>query len=613
MPRIFAIIAGVSAAVLLSIAALISPVGALTQLGGYSPPPRSAPIGTPELPFSGQSSAVCTHAGFGQAACSAQVLLPANQPSLATPAVVSSPSGLSPSAIDAVYGFSGSGGSATIGIVDAYDDPSAASDLAAFSQHYGLPTPNFTKVNQSGGSSMPPVDSGWALEISLDIEWAHAIAPSAPILLVEASSSGLNDLITAEKYAGQHASFVSNSWGAGEFGGETIDDSAFSTPGVSYFASSGDSGRGTDYPAVSPNVTAVGGTSLKFTSGNLLASETAWSGSGGGCSILEHATTAQLTFSQYSQVHCNGQRAVPDVSLDADPKSGVAVLDSTPYSGSSGWWTVGGTSVASPIWAAEASTHGAQVSSSTIYGSSIPFRDILTGSNGYSAGPGLDLVTGRGSWANTPGTPTGLTATASSNTISLSWTAPTAGSASVSGYTIWRGTSSGGETQLATGVSGTSFGDSTVTSGVKYFYEVEPTNSSGPGPFSNEASATAGSSGSGGSGGTGGTGGSPPPPPPPPPPPSGSLKASIQESCPFGPTCTFTSTSTDSGATINSYSWTGTGGVSGTNSSVSHTYSASGSYTVQLTVKDTLANSATASTSLRCVAAFNMAFCFPTG
>jgi len=602
MRRTFATIAGVTTAVLLGIAALVSPVGASSPLGGFTPPPRSAPVGTPELPFSGHASSVCGSAGPGQARCSIQVLQPVDQPGVATPAVVSSPSGLSPSAIETVYGFPTSGGSGTIAIVDAYDDPTAASDLASFSRQYGLPTPNFTKVNQNGVTgSYPPVDPGWALEISLDIEWAHAIAPSAPILLVEANGADVTDLLVAERYAGGHASYVSNSWGAGEFGGETFDDSAFAAPGVSYFAASGDSGRGSSYPAASPNVVAVGGTSLKFTGAGTLAAETAWSGSGGACSFLERAPVAQLTFSQYSQVHCNGMRAIPDVALDADPNSGVAVLDSTPYQGSSGWWTVGGTSVATPIWAAEASVQGVTLSSSTLYGSTIPFRDILTGSNGYSAGPGLDLVTGRGSWANTPGTPTGLTATASSGSISLAWTAPSPGSASVSGYNIWRGTSSGGETELATGVSGTSFGDSTVTSGIKYFYEVETTNSSGPGPFSNEASATAGSSGSGGGGN---------PPPPPPPPPSGTLTAGIQTNCSFTLTCQYTSTSTDNGGTITSYSWIGSAGFTGSSSSISHTYTTSGTFTVQLTVTDNRGLSAQASVSVRCVAVFGRGVCF---
>jgi subtilase family serine protease len=511
MPRFVAAIVGASAAALLGLAALAVPAGAQTS-GSFLPPPLTSPIGIPHRPFSGNPFAVCGVALPGQARCGIQVLPPADQPSPINPAVVSAPSGLSPRSIDTVYGFAGTGGSGTIALVDAYDDPNAASDLAAFSSQYGLPAPNFTKVNQTGQTSpLPAINTSWDLEISLDIEWAHAIAPSAPILLVEANSADLSDLLTAETYAGAHARYVSNSWGSSEFSGENADDSDFAASGVSYFAAAGDSGAGVEYPAASPNVTAVGGTSLSFTSSNALASETAWSGSGGGCSSYERATSAQSSFSQYSALGCGGNRAVPDAALDADPNSGVAVYDSTPYEGSTGWWTVGGTSLATPMFAAEASAQGLTVSSSTVYGSQIPFRDILTGSNGFSAGPGLDLVTGRGSWAYTPGTPTGLTATASSTGITLSWTAPSAGSAAVSTYNIWRGSSSGGETELAQGVTGTTFLDAAVTSGTKYFYEVQPVNSGGTGPYSNETSttATATPSSSGGSGsGTSGSGGS---------------------------------------------------------------------------------------------------------
>jgi hypothetical protein len=680
MPRSVAAIVAASAAALLGLAALAAPAGAQSS-SPFLPPPLTSPIGIPHRPFSGNPFAVCGVALPGQARCGIQALPPADQPSLTSPAVVSAPSGLSPRSIDTVYGFAGTGGSGTIALVDAYDDPNAASDLASFSSQYGLPAPNFTKVSQTGSTTaLPASNPSWDLEISLDIEWAHAIAPSASILLVEANSANLSDLLTAETYAGAHARYVSNSWGSSEFSGETADDSDFAASGVSYFAAAGDSGAGVEYPAASPNVIAVGGTSLSFTNSNVLASETAWSGSGGGCSTVERAPSAQSGFNQYSALGCGGDRAVPDMSLDADPNSGVAVYDSTPYEGSTGWWTVGGTSLATPMSAAEASAQNLTVSSSTVYGSQIPFRDILTGSNGFSAGPGLDLVTGRGSWAYTPGAPTGLTATASSAGITLSWTAPSAGSAAVSTYNIWRGASSGGETELAQGVTGTTFVDAAVTSGTKYFYDVQPVNSAGTGPYSNEISATAtatpsssgssgsgssgsggsgsgsggsgsgtsgsgssgggfgsgsgtsgsGSSGSGGSGsgsggsgsggsgsggsgsgsggsgsggsGSGGSGsggsGS-----------GGALTASFRTVC-SGGTCQFTSTSTDAGGTITSYSWSGSGGLTGTGSSISHNYGA-GSYTVQLTVKDSRGLSSTStSTTVTCFSVISQTFCF---
>ncbi len=152
------------------------------------------------------------------------------------------PPGLSPGALAGVYGFSTSttaGSGQTIAIVDAFDDPTAASDLNAFSQQFGLPqcdatNPCFSKVNQTGGTSFPTANASWSLEISLDIEWVHAAAPGAHILLVEASDNSLTNLFAAEAYASAHAAYVSNSSGTPESPGETAADSTFSTPGVSY-------------------------------------------------------------------------------------------------------------------------------------------------------------------------------------------------------------------------------------------------------------------------------------------------------------------------------------------------------------------------------------------
>jgi subtilase family serine protease len=129
---------------------------------------------------------------------------------------------------------------------------------------------------------LPRADAGWALEISLDVQWAHAIAPGASILLVEATSNRFGDLLAAEDYARTHAEYVSNSWGASEFSGETAYDSYFVQPGVSFFVSAGDNGLPAEYPSSSPNVISVGGTTLKFTSSGTLASETGWSGGGAG-------------------------------------------------------------------------------------------------------------------------------------------------------------------------------------------------------------------------------------------------------------------------------------------------------------------------------------------
>ncbi len=322
------------------------------------------------------------------------------------PQASTSPTGLSPATIKSVYSFSSSstvGAGKTIAIVDAYDDPTAESDLGVFTSQFGLPactTANgcFKKVNQNGGTTYPRVNSGWALEISLDIQWAHAIAPGAKILLVEAKSNSFSNLLAAEDYASAHANYVSNSWGGGEFSSESSYDSHFSRSGVGFFVSAGDKALVTEYPAVSPNVIAVGGTTLNF-SGSTFTSETGWSGSGGGCSTYEAPNPAQSSFSQYVQVGCAGKRATPDVSLDADPNSGVSVYDSTSYNGQSGWFTVGGTSASSPMWAARSADSSATlVNAAYVYGSSITYRDITAGGNGAPCLVGYDLCTGRGSW-----------------------------------------------------------------------------------------------------------------------------------------------------------------------------------------------------------------------
>ena len=326
------------------------------------------------------------------------------------PNVSSSPTGLSPATIKSVYNFPTSataGAGKTIAIVDAYDDPTAESDLAVFSAQYGLPactTANgcFKKVNQTGGTKYPRADGGWALEISLDVQWAHAIAPGAQILLVEASSNSFSNLLAAEDYAKAHAQYVSNSWGGSEFSGETGSgyDNHFVQNGVSFFVSAGDAGLPAEYPSSSPNVISVGGTLLTFSNG-AFQNETGWSSGGGGCSLYENATAAQLGFSGYPQGNCGGKRATPDVSLDADPASGVSVYDSTKYQGQAGWWTVGGTSASSPMWAARAAVAGVVVNSAYVYGNSITYRDITSGNNGAPCLVGFDLCSGRGSWTGT--------------------------------------------------------------------------------------------------------------------------------------------------------------------------------------------------------------------
>ena len=316
-------------------------------------------------------------------------------------AATSGPTGLSPTQIRAVYNLPSTGGTGTIAIIDAYDDPTVQNDLSVFSSQFSLPAVNSTNFEKHMMASTISTDGGWALEISLDVQWAHAIAPNAKILLVEARSSSLTDLLAAVDYARNRSDVVaiSMSWGASEFSTESAYDSYFtSNYGATFFASSGDNGAGVIWPSASPNVVAVGGTTLTF-SGGSLASETAWSGSGGGLSAYEAEPSYQTT---YGVPGANGKRAVPDVSYDADPNSGVSVYDSTPYSGATGWWQVGGTSAGAPQWAAIQSL-GLSASNNNFYqdakSASYPsyFRDITSGSNGYPATTGYDLVTGLGS------------------------------------------------------------------------------------------------------------------------------------------------------------------------------------------------------------------------
>ena len=223
-------------------------------------------------------------------------------------AVSTGPTGLTPQEIRTAYGIdlisfsggnvSGTGAGETIAIVDAYNDPDIAADLAAFDAEYDLPAPPSFTTDNLGATTTDP---GWALETSLDVEWAHAIAPEADIILVEAASSSLSNLLSAVSFAGKQAgvSVVSMSWGSGGFRGESSYNSVFTTAsghvGVAYLAASGDTGaaEGPEYPAVSPNVLAVGGTTLALTASGTYGSESAWSGSTGGFSAYESEASYQ--------------------------------------------------------------------------------------------------------------------------------------------------------------------------------------------------------------------------------------------------------------------------------------------------------------------------------
>jgi subtilase family serine protease len=329
------------------------------------------------------------------------IVMPAAAAPDATP---STPSGLSPAKVWTAYGLGNPGGTDTIAIVDAYDYPTAAADLSAFSTTFGLPQPSFQVVYASG--KKPAADCGWAQEAALDIEWAHAMAPYAKIILVEAASSSFADLFKAVDVASTYVKLtnyaqVSMSWGGSEFSGETSYDSHFKTPNVVYFASSGDNGGVTSYPSVSPNVVAAGGTSLTLNANGTRKTETGWSGSGGGPSTYEPRPSYQNGI----QSIVGSKRGVPDFSFDADPNTGVAVYDSTKCQGMSGWMVFGGTSVASPSLAGIVdATHYREASSAAELGmiynnlGSGSFFDVASGTAGKnSAKKGWDFVTGVGS------------------------------------------------------------------------------------------------------------------------------------------------------------------------------------------------------------------------
>ena len=347
--------------------------------------------------------AVCPAELLG-ARCHAQVVTGAR----GNPQATTSPAGYGPVQFQTAYSLPSAIGGAgqTIGIVDAYDDPNAESDLGVYSSTYGLPactTANgcFRKVNQTGGTRYPRADQGWALEISLDVQVAHAVCPNCKILLVEAKSNSFSNLLAAEDYATAHANVVSDSWGGSEFSSETGSsyDGHFNRPGVPITVSSGDSGYGVEYPAASQYVNAVGGTTLNLNADNTRASERVWSGTGSGCSAYEPKPSWQ------TDGGC-ARRTVADISADADPNTGASVYDSYGYQGQRGWFQVGGTSLAAPLVASVYALAGN--GSSTTYGShpyahASSLYDVVSGSNGScggsylcTGGSGYDGPTGLG-------------------------------------------------------------------------------------------------------------------------------------------------------------------------------------------------------------------------
>ncbi len=328
------------------------------------------------------------------------------------------PGGYSPTQIRAAYQMPSSGGSGmAIAIVDAYHYGTSLNDFNVFASQFGLAQePSSTATSNSNqvfqvvyqGSNPPAADASWAQEEALDIEWAHALAPNAKIYLVEANSASLSDLLTSVTKAASlpNVKAVSMSWGVDEFSGQASNDGHFQHSGVAYFSSSGDSGGVTSWPATSMYVIGVGGTRLTL-AGTAFVAETAWTSGGGG----QSAFNFRPAYEHRIYTIAGGRRGGPDIASDADPATGCAVYDSTPFQNMSGWMIFGGTSLSTPSIAGMYVTSGAHGLNSynelvRIYGAlgSAGFRDITTGTAGsYSAAPGWDFLTGVGTPQGTTG------------------------------------------------------------------------------------------------------------------------------------------------------------------------------------------------------------------
>ncbi len=391
----------------------------------------------------------CANARRGQAACLAMRLVvssPEAGPTAAAAAVQAAggrairmnkpyPGFLTPQLLHAAYEMpeeTAAGGTQTIAVVDAYDDPTAEADLAVYDKQFGLPECTaengcFRKVNEEGNSApLPAVEGGWATEISIDVQMAHATCQTCKILLVEASTQEFSDLGAGVNAAAKlGATEISNSYGAadqGEYG--TSNTTAYNHPGIVVTASSGDCGYlneaeycrneeppYAEFPADSPDVVAVGGTSLVEAGGVWKSS--AWDEGGSGCSVAFTAPLWQSAVANFSATRCGTGRAVADVSAIGDPETGVDVYDSTPeFTGAPvGWGVWGGTSVSSPIIAAEfglaGGGNGVSYPASTLYahaGHASALYDVVEGTNGVclkaticEAAPGYDGPTGVGS------------------------------------------------------------------------------------------------------------------------------------------------------------------------------------------------------------------------
>jgi len=374
-------------------------------------------------------AAACAAATAGHAACMALVRtnVKAHLQPAAHPDAIPSGFGYGPSNLQSAYVLPSStaGSGQTVAVVDAFNDPNAASDLATYRSAAGLPACGagcFSVVNENGQTSPLPSSAGttgWDVEESLDIDMVSAICPLCHIILVEANSASDNDLGTAVNAAvNLGAKYVSNSYGGSESSSDTTFDTEFyEHAGVAVTASAGDDGFGVEYPAASQYVTAVGGTSLNTASNARGWTETVWSGSGSGCSAVDPKPTWQ------TDTGCS-RRTNNDVAAVADPNTGVAVYDTFSQGG---WLEVGGTSASSPIIASTFALAGTPAAgtfpSSYIYKHTSNLFDVTSGSDGTcspaylcTAQAGYDGPTG---WGTPDGTAAFTNGATSGNTVTV--------------------------------------------------------------------------------------------------------------------------------------------------------------------------------------------------
>ena len=358
-----------------------------------------------------------------------------------SPDAIPAGNGYGPSQLQAAYNLTAAsaadGAGTTVAVVDAFNDPTAAADLATYRSAAGLPAltaGQFTVYNQNGQTSpLPataPATDDWTLEESLDVDMVSAICPNCKIDLVEASSDSGNGLFVAEQSAATTlgAKYISNSWGGSESSSDpSMDSSDFGVSGVVYTASAGDGAysAGVIYPATSPHVVGVGGTTLNTASNSRGWTESVWKtssteGTGSGCSAVEPQPSWQASISLITSA-CS-HRVDNDVAADADPNTGAAVYDTT--NGNGGWNEVGGTSESSPIIAsvfalAGNNGNGGNNAADSIYTHTANLNEVTASNNGTCSPSVLCTATGAANTYNGPtgwGTPNGLTAFQSTST-----------------------------------------------------------------------------------------------------------------------------------------------------------------------------------------------------